>query len=64
MGIMDNIRHRLVGPLLTLAVIVMVCLMLMLVPAIMEGNIRNILIILGILSFEFIRYRHFKNNNN
>jgi len=61
---MDNIRHRLVGPLLTLAVIVMVCLMLMLVPAIMEGNIRNILIIFGLLSFEFIRYRHFKNNNN
>ena len=61
---MADIRHRLIGPLLTLSIIVMVCLMLMLVPAIMEGNIRNMLIILGILSFEFIRYRHFKNDNN
>ena len=61
---MADIRDTLTGPLLTLAVIVMGCLMLMLVPAIMEGNIRNILIIFGLLSFEFLRYRHFKNEKN
>jgi len=61
---MADIRDTLTGPLLTLTVIVMGCLMLMLVSNIMEGNIRNMLIISGLLSFEFLRYRYFKNEKN